>query len=194
MSYLLNWGRLFWLWLLIKIDVFLLTITRFYYVFYNSFSIVLKRHECLITGGPILLLFHISYYVIPCNLLTAYSPVTPQSPIRTACWLISTCISPLITCSPPFFGLKTCLNNNTIWVKPTCLAFTEATPITTFWFVCSYFQEGKSFKGEWCFGWGVFHLHTLYGLLLIEIRFMAPVWTVQFPFSRAATAGFLLCS
>lgn len=86
----------------------------------------------------------------------------------------------------------------TIWVKPSCLAFTEAPPRTiicvkVFWFVYSYFWKGKHFKGEWCFGWGVFHLHILYGLLLIEIRFMAPVWTVQFSFSRAATAGFLLC-
>lgn len=36
-----------------KIVGFVLTIIRLYYVFYNSFSIALKRRECL-TGGTIL--------------------------------------------------------------------------------------------------------------------------------------------
>lgn len=97
---------------------------------------------------------------------------------------------------PISFSLKACLDKNTTWVKPICLPFTKVTPRTNFcvkmpW--CSYFQEGKYFEGEWCFGWGIFHLHILYWLVLIEIRFMAPVWTLQFPSSRAATAGFLFC-
>lgn len=99
---------------------------------------------------------------------------------------------------PISFGLKACLDKNTTWLKPICLAFANVTPRTILcvkmpWLLCSYFQEGKYYEGEWCFGWGIFHLHILYWLVLIEIRFMAPVWTLEFPSSRAATAGLLFC-
>lgn len=67
-----------------------------------------------------------------------------QNTIRTAHWLINTCIFPFITCSLTFFGLKICLDNNTIWVKPICFAFTKAPPqaifcVKMFRLVCSYF-------------------------------------------------------
>lgn len=97
---------------------------------------------------------------------------------------------------PISFGLKACLDENITWVKPICLAFTKVTPRNIFsvkmpWFMYFYFLEGKYFAGEWCFGWEIFHLHILYWLVLFEIRFMAPVWMLQFPSSRAATVGFL---
>lgn len=52
---------------------------------------------------------------------------------------------------PISFILKACLDKNTTWVKPICLAFTKVTPRTIFcvkmpWFACSYFQEGRNFE------------------------------------------------
>lgn len=130
---MLNLGYLFQLYL---IWCFCLCNPKIVFVFYNKICISgPKRHKCLTTGETIPWLLGISY-VILCNLLSA-------------CWLINTHICPFTTCSPAFYDLKACFNDNTIWLKPINL-FHLVTSRTifcakTFWSVYSSFQAGKYF-------------------------------------------------
>lgn len=94
----------------------------------------------------------------------------------------------------PIHSSVWCLDNIVIWFNLVCLAFTQAMPKTISYVnvLCISTSKKEIFFLR-CFGWGIFQLHILYGLPLIEASFMTTVWMAPFPSSSTSTAGFLPC-